>query len=134
MYTLKWNKCIFIEIFNGNTKYNSEYEAVKGIKSCIWNIEHLEAKKSFLGGKITLLEKDYTKLVGLAKQGVYNADKIWDLEREIKELKEQGQAMFDILSKRNLIPESTEQLHCMRESQKISNRVLKKSMNFDMER
>lgn len=159
-----------IKTLENNLKaVESEYEAIKGIKSCIWNIEHLEAKKSFLGGKITLLEKDYNKLVGLAKQGVYNADKIWDLEREnkelksennsfressykinknlsairsdntklkntIKELKEQGQAMFDVLSKHNLIPEATEQLHCMRESQKISNKVLKKSMNFDMER
>ncbi len=29
----------------------SKYEAVKGIKSCIWDIEHLETKKSLLGGK-----------------------------------------------------------------------------------
>lgn len=147
----------------------SEYKAVKGIKSCIWDIEHLETKKSFLGGKITLLEKDYNKVIDLAKQGVYNSDKIVYLQREnsklkhennsfreisytinkkisdlksdntklksnIKELKDQGQAMFDTLKKHNLIPEAKEQLHCMKDSQRVSDKVLKKSLNFDMER
>lgn len=147
----------------------SEYEAVKGIKSCIWDIEHLETKKSLLGGKMTLLEKDYNKLIDLAKQGIYNSNKIEDFEREneklksenkdlredsyitnrklsalksdntklksdIKELKDQGQVMFDTLKKHNLISAATDQLDFMNKAQKISDKVLKKSMDFDMER
>lgn len=135
----------------------SKYEAVKGIKSCIWDIEHLETKKSLLGGKITLLEKDYNKLIDLAKQGIYNTNKIEDFEREneelksankdlredsyitnrklstlksdntklksnIKELKRQGQAMFDTLKKYNLIPAAKDQLRCMNDAQRISDK------------
>ena len=62
-------------------------EAVKEVQTNIWELEHLEVKKGFLGSKITLKIDDYKNIVDMAKQGVYNSDKIIKLEKENLTLK-----------------------------------------------
>lgn len=148
----------------------NDYKAVRDVKSCIYNIEHIEAKKSFINSKITIAQNDYKNLVDLAKQGVHNANKIKDLERDnsalkennnsykensynsmdkvsevkqenlklrkgLKNLKEQGKAMFETLKKHDLIPEAQDILQNMREAEKVSEKILKKtpSKGWDME-
>jgi len=65
----------------------SEYEAVKDIKGSIWDISHVDVKKSLIGGKVTLAENDYNNIVALAKQGVHNANKIQKLINENNEIR-----------------------------------------------
>ena len=152
-------------------KLKNDYEAVKDVMTNIWDLEHLEAKKSFTGSKITLSKEDYTKLVDMAKQGVHNSDKVRDLEREntrlkednkgfrdgayksidrvselreentklkkgLKDLKEQGKAMYDTLKSHDLIPEAQDRLRTMRDAEKVAEKVLKKTptRGWDMER
>lgn len=147
----------------------NDYEAVKDVKSCIYDIEHIEAKKSFITSKITISEKDYKNLVDLAKQGVHNANKIRDLERDntwlkennnsykqssynsmdkmselkqensklkkgLKDLKEQGKAMYETLKKHDLIPEAQDILKNMREAEKVSEKILKNTPSKGWER
>jgi len=149
----------------------NDYTAVKDIRSCIYDINHIEVKKGLIGSKITISENDYKTLVGLAKQGVYNRDKIRDLESDnsrlkdnldnhrqvsnsnaakiselreensklkkaLKDIKEQGKAMYETLKDHNLIPEAQQRLNTNREAEKVAEKVLKKmpTRGFEIER
>lgn len=150
-------------------KLQSEKEALKDTTSNLYDLEHLEAKKSLIGAKITLSEKDFNKLLDMAKKGIHNSRELSDLKREVnwmkdntdsyrrvnnnneskilelrqenqklkgglKDLKEQGKAMYETLKKHDLIPEAQDYLQNMREAEKVAKKVLKKSMDLGMER
>ena len=59
----------------------SDLRALEGICASIDDIEHIDVKEGFLGGKVTLKKNDYDKLISLAKQGVVNANKVDELTR-----------------------------------------------------
>lgn len=157
------------ELYKTYSKLQNEKEALRGTRSSLYELEHLEAKKSLIGAKITLSEKDFNKLMDMAKQGVLNsreidelrkentwlkenndgfrqsfsnnADKMSELRKEnqklkrgLKDLKEQGKAMYETLKSHNLVPEAQKRLNTMKEAEKVSKKVLEKSMDFSMGR
>jgi len=75
--------------YDGEIKaIKSELEAYRTSRVDIKAVESMDIKKSLLGGKITLNERDYNNLLKLAKSGVANRDKIISLVAENKELNE----------------------------------------------
>lgn len=159
-------------------KLKIDFKAVQDTRVNLCELERLEVKKSFIGSKITLSEKDYNKLVDIAKQGIHNSNKVKDLEieninmkndskgfrdganklvniiselkeenknlrkenksikKDLKNLKEQDKAMYETLENHGVIHEAKDKLKTMREAQKVSEKVLKKTLirGFDMER
>lgn len=83
------------ELVKSYNKLKTDYEAVKDVTSTIWDLEHLEAKKSFIGAKITLSEDDYNKLLAMSKQAVLNSNKVRYLELENKNLKDENKSFKD---------------------------------------
>lgn len=63
-----------------------DLKALESVKSTIWDINHIEVKKSLIGGNVTLKKDDYEKLVKLAQKGVYNDEKLNKLEGNNKNL------------------------------------------------
>lgn len=124
-----------------------DIKALEGVRSTIWDIDHMEAKKSLIGGNITLKKDDYEKLVGLAKQGVYNADKVERLEGDntdveksrdnfrnenyklrednkelrgtINKYKEQYPTMYKVLKENNLLDEVTKRINAPQKDKSI---------------
>ena len=118
-----------------------------------------------MSNKIVVVDTEYEMLVVLAKQGVYNSNKISQLEREnkklastnsyveskqnslhkeninlksengklkktVKSLKDQCEAMYEVLKRHNLIPEAKETFRNMKGNKK----EIRKSKSMDMER
>jgi hypothetical protein len=150
------------------------FKVVKHMESSINEIEHVETKKTLLGGYMKLKTDDYEKLTAMAKQGVYNAaqniklkTKVRGLEKkldsalhersiqdelkdiklkeydklltkydnlsgELKKANREGQAMYDIIKKHNLVTETQRHYESMVKAEKVAKKVLDKS--FDMER
>lgn len=152
-------------------RIKNKQEALRDTTSSLYKLEHLEAKKSLIGAKITLSEEDFNTIINLAKKEVLNSRELDDLKREndrlkeynksfrdsssktidkisglkeenqklkrvLKDLKEQGKAMFETLKSHDLIPEAQQRLNTMREAEKVAEKVLKKmpTKGFDMER
>lgn len=78
-----------------SSELENSIKALKGVKSTISELEHIEVKKSLIGGKLTLSERDFNKLLDTAKQGVYDSNEIYNLKRDIKSLKENIQSYKD---------------------------------------
>jgi hypothetical protein len=76
-------KIVELEVKLEKTKEALEngFATVKDITTNISAIESVKKKKSLLGANITLKLDDYNKLVDMAKQGIYNSDKIRDLKK-----------------------------------------------------
>lgn len=152
-------------------KLQNEKEALRDTTSSLYDLEHLDIKKSLIGAKITLSEKDFNKLMDMAKKGIHNSRELNDLKREynwmkdntdsyrrvnsnneskiselkqenqklkggLKDLKEQGKAMYETLKKHDLIPEAQDYLRNMREAEKVAEKVLSKApaKSWGMER
>jgi len=64
-----------------------DYDNILDVRSCISDIDAIESKKSLTGSKMTIKVDDYKLLMALAKQGVYNDNRIKDLERDYENLK-----------------------------------------------
>jgi len=152
-------------------KLQNEKEALRGTRTTLYELEHLDIKNSLIGSKITLSEDDFNKIMDMAKKGVHNSRELDDLKREVnwlkennesykqvtnknsdtlselrkentklrnglKDLKEQGKAMYETLKKHDLVPEAQDTLKNMREAEKASEKLLKKtpSKGWDIER
>lgn len=77
-----------INILKTNLKaLECDLTVFKDIKSNISIIESIECKKSLIGSKTTIKTDDCNLLMALAKQGVYNDNRIKDLERDYENLK-----------------------------------------------
>lgn len=63
-----------------------DYKAYRDIRSTIVGIDNIEVRKNRISRTVSLKQDDYDKITGLAKQGVYNSNKIEDLERKNKQL------------------------------------------------
>lgn len=150
-------------------------DIVQHTKKSLYDLEHLDIKKSLIGGKITLSEGTFTDLKNLAKQGVLKSDELSklkaeneklkgqnnmlqdennqmrraitknintiadlrnenkNLEKGVKTLKQQGEAMVKVLKDHELIPEAQHEFKVMKEMEKIEKNVAK-FKNFEMER
>lgn len=73
----------------------SDFKVVKDVKGNISAVESIEAKKSFIGAKISISESDYNNLKDLAKQGIYNSNKVKSLDEENKNLKSVNRELMD---------------------------------------
>lgn len=88
----------------------SEYEAVKDIYSSIEEINHIEVKEGFLGGKVTVKKDDFNKVINLAKQSVHTKEKIQKLILENRELRNSIEHYRrDHDSSKNTVSKATEQ-------------------------
>lgn len=68
-----------------------DLKAIEEASRSIVDISSIETKKSLVGAKITIKEKDYEKLITLAKEGIYNSNQIEKLKDENKSLREEIQ-------------------------------------------
>lgn len=100
-----------------NTLKN-DFEAVRGVSSSIRELDCLEVKKGFLGGKVTLSEKDYNKLLDMSKQGVHNSSKVKNLEFENNNLKDDNKIYKDSTQKT-----MQKVVELKKENQKLESRV-----------
>ncbi|WP_294359438.1 MobV family relaxase [uncultured Clostridium sp.] len=89
---------------------NKHLKAIREGFDSIYEIEHLESKKSFLGGKMTLLKDDYEKLVNLAKKSIKDSIELKDLKNINKSLKSQNEYLSKLSNnKTNKITELQKQ-------------------------
>lgn len=72
-----------------------QFEAFKSIEGRTRDIDVIEVKESLIGSKITVSKDDYERLVELAKQGIYNTNKIKSLERAVNELEGDNKELKD---------------------------------------
>ena len=70
-------------------RLKGDLKAIEEVRESITEINSIEAKRSFVGSKITIKEKDYESLIALAKQGVHNSNQIEKLQKENKDLEEE---------------------------------------------
>lgn len=70
-------------------------DTYKRVDTNIKSIDKLEVKKSILGSSVSLNKSDYENLMLLAKQGIYNTEKVEMLERQNKELKIKSQKLYE---------------------------------------
>jgi hypothetical protein len=157
-------------------KLDNEMNAIKTLQNdlertrlTLYNLEHLEVKKSFLGGKITISEDAFKKLMDMAKEDVINStelnklkkevetlkldngvlknsydkssrlsSKLWEethtLKGDLKKLKDQGKAMYEVLKKHDLIPEAKQELQTIKKVEEQSQKLNRRSKSMDWER
>lgn len=129
----------------------SDYNATKDIRSTIMDIDHIEVKKSLLGGTVTLKKDDYEKLIGLAKQGVHNSIKIeelkinnenlestnsyngskntdlwnenFNLKNENSNLRKQQSAMYKVLKENDLLSDVKKELQVLQKHRENSRGI-----------
>lgn len=76
------------EIDKSINTLKTDLEALQDTKTSLWELEHLETKKSLIGAKITFPEGDFNKIIDMAKKGVLNSDEISKLKDENTRLKD----------------------------------------------
>lgn len=57
-----------------------------------------------------------------------------ELRKGVRDLKEQGKAMFDTLKNHGLVPEANENFRTIREAEKVAKHVMKRHMDMDRDR
>lgn len=63
-----------------------------------------------MGSKVTVSKDDYERLVELAKQGIYNADKIRSLEKTVNELEGDNKELKNIKCENRELKDKVKQL------------------------
>ena len=76
-------------------KLKTQLKSLREADKSLNDLEHLEAKKSFLGGKITLSEGDYNKVIDMAKKSVFNSREIKRVTNENVRLKDENENFRD---------------------------------------
>lgn len=84
-------------------KLQAEKEALRETTNSLYGLEHIQTKKSLIGAKITLSEKDFNGLMETAKKGVLTTDKLQEENFRLKEslgnYKEDAKSYKDALYK-----------------------------------
>jgi hypothetical protein len=77
------NKVVLAKVSN---TIKTDLKALEGIRKCVYDIDQVHTKKTFLGSKMAISQDDLKMLMDMAKKGVINTDKIADLESANKDL------------------------------------------------
>lgn len=76
-----------IELDKVSDKLQGKLEAHRDAFSSLNYLEHVEAKPSFTGSKMTISKRDYNEIMSMAKKGLHDSSKVNMLEREINNQK-----------------------------------------------
>jgi len=87
---LKEVKELEIKLEKTKDALKSDLKPLEATKMHLSELKYLEVKRSVLGGKMTLLEGDYYKLMDLAKQGIIKSNDLMKLQEEKDHLAHQS--------------------------------------------
>ena len=87
-----------------------QFESFKSIEGRTGDIDVIEVKESLMGSKVTVSKDDYERLVELAKQGIYNTNKIKSLERAVNELEGDNKELKNIRYENRELKDKVKQL------------------------